>query len=122
MPQSNAPQAFIDWLIEWQKRENWNGITAMAREIGISHPSLIDIITHRKKPSFTTCLAIAKRARVSPEFILRLAGLLPEHERFDQEISELVGVFELLGVDDQKRMIEIGKTLLLFNDNRKDTK
>lgn len=114
MLKPNAPQEFVAWLEDWQKRENWSGVTEMAREIGISHPSLIGIMSHGKQPSYSVCLAIAKRARVSPEFVLRLAGLLPDNENANQEVEEMVGVFSQLPHEEQKRMIEIAKTLLAF--------
>lgn len=107
---AKAPKAFIDWLKKWQTKENW-GLTEMARQIEISHPLLSDVITYGNMPSYSTCLSIAARARVRPEFVLRLAGLLPDDPSVSKETEELLYIFENLSERDQDQLVSMARFL-----------
>ena len=73
----DSPPEFVDWLKGELESRNL-GIREGARLIGISHPTLSDIVTNGKRPSFETCIAIASAFQMQPEKVLRLSGLLPK--------------------------------------------
>ncbi len=53
------------------------GITDLARIIGVSHPTVTELVTYGKRPSFDTCIALASWLGQSPILTLREAGLFP---------------------------------------------
>lgn len=76
MPTSQAPAEFVKKIKHRMETENL-GIRQLARKIGVSHPTVTELVTYGKKPSFDTCLALAEWLNQSPVSVLREAGLLP---------------------------------------------
>lgn len=76
---ATVPEDFHKWLTDRLEERGW-GIREAARQIGVSHPTISDIVTYRKQPSFDTVLAIAATFRESPVSMLYLSGLLPAED------------------------------------------
>lgn len=107
MAKKKAPPEFIEWLNFEINRKNW-GLTEAARKMGISHPTLSEIMTHRSLPSFDTCVAIGLALGTTTEFVLRKAKMLPENDTF----SEWNAAFAQLSPEDQAEMLAIAKIKL----------
>lgn len=88
---TDAPKEFIDWFENLRKERGW-GIRDAARVIGVSHPTISEISTYGKQPSFDTCVALANTFEVSPVWVMVLAGLLPEETKngYDLIIKNVV--------------------------------
>lgn len=71
-----APIEFVDRIKAKMEVENL-GITQLARKLGVSHPTMTELITYGNKPSFDTCMALSEWLGISPVSALRAAGLLP---------------------------------------------
>jgi transcriptional regulator with XRE-family HTH domain len=97
---NKVPEEFHIWLSKKFDERNW-GIREAARQIGISHPTISDILTYRKQPSFDTVLAIAKKFGEDPVYLLILAGLLPgsAHSRI---VAERVAGYKLSDLDEEQ--------------------
>lgn len=96
-------QEFLDWFNAELKKRNM-GITSAARFIGISHPTIINTVTHHDRPSCETCFKIADAFRVNREYVLRLAGwLLPitDSEEIIRQTMTDMGMIS----DESKRII-----------------
>jgi plasmid maintenance system antidote protein VapI len=81
----DAPQEFLEWFRNELQTRNW-GIREAAQRVGVSHPTISEIVTYEKQPSYETCIAIASALGQRQVFILRLAGLL-EKEIRDREAN-----------------------------------
>ena len=71
-----APTEFVAKIKAKMNEQNL-GIRELARKLGVSHPTVTELVTYGKKPSFDTCLALAEWLGQSPESTLAEAGLLP---------------------------------------------
>ena len=100
-----APVGFLVWFRSALKERNWNIRTA-AGQIGISHPMISKIVTYGEMPSFDTCLAIARTFKIRPEFVLRLASLLPPIDERTDEQEEILFIFKRLSPADKQIIIE----------------
>ena len=76
MVSTQAPTAFVQKIKHRMNDENI-GVTELARKLKVSHPTVVELVTYGKKPSFDTCMALAKWFNESPVSVLREAGLLP---------------------------------------------
>jgi len=83
MAKKAAPQKFIDWLTGQMEAHNL-GIRETAKRIGVSHPTISEIVTYHNMPSFETCIALAKAFGVSPLYVLQMADLLPVSAAYDK--------------------------------------
>jgi len=72
-----APRAFVKKIKGRMDQENI-GIRELARKLHLSHPTITELVTYGKKPSFDTCIALSDWLGQSPILTLREAGLLPE--------------------------------------------
>jgi transcriptional regulator with XRE-family HTH domain len=79
---------FLQMIKARMKEENL-GIRELARRIGVSHPTVTDIVTYGNMPSFDTCNKLSKWLNISEETGLRKAGLLPLKPDTDDWVEEM---------------------------------
>ena len=105
---NEAPDEFVSWLKQEFEKRNW-AIRAAARRIGVSHPTISDIVTLQKQPSYETCLAIANAFNKPPEWVLRMAGLLPKMEPLNFDFEEWRYVLANISDTDRAELMEIAR-------------
>lgn len=76
-------------LIKARMKEENLGIRELARKIGVSHPTITDIVTYGNLPSFDTCNKLSKWLNISEEIGLRKSGLLPLEPDTDEWVEEM---------------------------------
>jgi len=79
---------FLQMIKAHMKEENL-GIRELARRIGVSHPTITDIVTYGNMPSFDTCNKLSKWLNISEEAGLRKSGLLPLKPDTDEWVEEM---------------------------------
>ena len=79
---------FLQMIKAHMKEENL-GIRELARRIGVSHPTITDIVTYGNMPSFDTCNKLSKWLNISEEAGLRKSGLLPLKPESDEWVEEM---------------------------------
>ena len=79
---------FLQVIKARMKEENL-GIRELARRIGVSHPTITDIVTYGNMPSFDTCNKLSKWLNISEEAGLRKSGLLPLKPETDEWVEEM---------------------------------
>lgn len=67
-------KSFIEWLEGMMKIKGW-GVRETAKQAGVSHPIISDIL-QGQQPSEKTCVLLAVLFNVSVEYILVLGGHL----------------------------------------------
>src|SRR5688572_28801557 len=82
------------WLVEELKRLNWSH-NKLAREARISQTAVSYVISGERKAGCDFLIKIAQALGVSPEYLLRLAEILPPEATISespttQEIIELL--------------------------------
>lgn len=91
------------------KTENL-GVTQLARLLEVSHPTIVDLVTYGKKPSFDTTVALAKWLKQSPVLTLREAGLLPPGSDEDIHWEDWKYLISQLTPQEEQNM----KNLIMF--------
>jgi DNA-binding XRE family transcriptional regulator len=92
---TDAPLEFIQWFTDELDTRNL-GMRDAAKLIGVSHPTITEIVTYHKQPSFDTCLKIAKAFDENPVVVLRRAALLPPAPAGDDLIEQ--ALYDLGGI------------------------
>jgi transcriptional regulator with XRE-family HTH domain len=105
-----ASDEFIQWLNARMQDREW-GVRETARQAGLSHPTVSDILNLGIQPSYDTCMALARAFNTPPEEILRLAGLLPKAPEETPTLRQLIWEFLQLDDADQAQILKQVKAL-----------
>lgn len=92
-----TPRELIDWLDTRLVERGWTDY-ALAKRAGLSH-TVISKARSGIRPGWEACTAIAKALDVSPEVILRMAGLLPKPPGYDAGLEELTMLYGQMSAD-----------------------
>ena len=76
-------------IIKTRMKDENLGIRELARKIGVSHPTITEIVTYGNMPSFDTCNKLSKWLNISEETGLRKSGLLPSEPDTDEWVEEM---------------------------------
>jgi len=112
-----APDKFIIFLDELLKSYNL-GIREAARKIGVSHPTISDILTYKKRPSINTCLAIAKAFNLPEMMVIRLAFDLETGPDDDVRFDDWKSILKQLPENKRDQLWKIAEIYL--EDERKE--
>ncbi len=104
-------QDFLKMIKEKMDADNL-GVRELARLLGVSHPTITEIVTYENMPSFDTCNALSDWLGIPKTTGLRLAGLLPHNPNIDEETEELNQMVETLSPDKRPIARLILKALL----------
>jgi transcriptional regulator with XRE-family HTH domain len=107
---------FLQLMKNRMKEENL-GIRELARRIGVSHPTITDIITYGNMPSFDTCNKLSKWLNIPEEAGLRKAGLLPPEPNSDEWVEEMTD--KINQIKDQSRRSMAKKLLEALVDEER---
>jgi transcriptional regulator with XRE-family HTH domain len=102
-----AKPEFVEKIKKKMKDDNL-GVTELARKIGVSHPRMVEVVTHGKMPSFDTCVALAKWLKQSDVSVLREAGLLPPGPSDDINFEDWKHLLSQMTPDERDEMRQIG--------------
>jgi plasmid maintenance system antidote protein VapI len=103
-----TPREFVDWLNAEMKKRNW-GTRETARNVGVSHPTISDIISAGYRPSFDTVIALEKTFGGGQVFLLRLSGLIDPEPEYVPMLDQWNDVFYDLTEEDRQDIIEFAK-------------
>ncbi len=109
------------WLSNELNRRSWSH-NELARQTGFSQTFVSNVLKGDRKPSVNFCNRVAEALEVSPDMLMRLAGLLPPAEPAspadESIIQELVELARNLPVAQQRQLLEY--TRFLHQTNRPD--
>jgi len=106
---ADAPETFVKWFKDQMAAHNW-GVREAARAIGVSHPTISEILAGRQ-PSFETCVRAAQAFGVAPLVVLVQAGLLPENAE-DATFEDMKFVLSQLSARDRQELLEFARLKL----------
>ncbi|MBI9042889.1 MAG: helix-turn-helix transcriptional regulator [Anaerolineaceae bacterium] len=104
-------EKFVEWIRKEIEIRGWTQ-AELARRSGLSSGSLNNIISGSRNPGIESCTAIAKAMRVKPDFVLKMAGLLPQSQDQPQNprSMQLLNLFEELSEEHQAAFLELART------------
>ena len=108
MASTQAPEAFVQKIKDKMTAENI-GVTQLARKLKVSHPTMVELVTYGKKPSFDTCLALAGWFNQSPVSVLREAGLLPPGVNDEIQFEDWKFLIDQLDPADEAELRQIAE-------------
>lgn len=103
-----APVDFVQKVKDRMDVQNL-GVSQLARILRVSHPTVTELVTHGKRPSFDTCMALAVWLEQSPILTLRDAGLLPPGIDDEIRFEDWKHLINQLDPDDDAEMKQIAK-------------
>lgn len=110
---------FRDW-IKQQARLHGLSQRALGRAIGMSQSYVSDVINGKKPPSVEFCLKLAETFEETPEYVLRLADILPDSSGPDGDDPTLTRLLDLAGQltpERRKQLLDFARFLRLDQDN-----
>lgn len=100
----------ITWLTGELRTRGWSH-RELARRASLSQTAISTVLSGERLPGWDFCAAIARPLEVTPEDVLRLAGLLPNllGPSDDLLIRQLSERFNQLSFDRRQRVLEFVK-------------
>jgi transcriptional regulator with XRE-family HTH domain len=100
------------WLSQEIDRRGWSH-RELARQTGLSQTFVSKTLAGERKPSVNLCNKVAQAFDVSPETVLRLAGILPPaapaSPEDNQILQELVEFARTLPAEQQQQILEYAR-------------
>jgi transcriptional regulator with XRE-family HTH domain len=106
MPTKQAPVEFVKKVKAKMEAENL-GVRDLAKILGVSHPTVTELVTHGNRPSLDTCVALAKWLKQSDVSVLREAGLLPPGPSDDINFEDWKHLLSQMTPEERDEMREI---------------
>jgi transcriptional regulator with XRE-family HTH domain len=113
-----APELFLNWLKSEMNARNL-GIRDTARLVGVSHPTISEIVTNGKMPSYEVCIALAMAFRKPQIWVLRLASLLPMADD-DAEWEIWKAKLAKLSPENRERFLRLMETELQYQEEQEE--
>lgn len=111
---------FKDWVDKLMKDENL-GVREFARRIGISHPTVLDILSGIT-PSLKTCKAIAEYTRTPLSVVLQRAGIMNGPKMTDEKRQELIHLYDMMNEGNQDDQIAYARMKLQMQEREDENK
>lgn len=104
---------FVTWLTGEIDRRGWNN-SELARRAGLVPSAISQVISGTRKPGFEFCIKVARPLDMTPEEVLRRAGLLPKLSAPEDNptYQELRDKIRRLPIERQKDLLKIAITFL----------
>jgi transcriptional regulator with XRE-family HTH domain len=96
---------FNTWLIGELKKRDWSQ-SDLARESNTARATISNLLNEARNPGVDLLKAIAIALHYPPEFVFRMAGLLPPERKGNPTDDELLHLFDQLNEGDQKEILE----------------
>lgn len=100
-----------NWLtLELDRRRL--SIRELARQADISHALVSKVLAGKMPPSADFCLKVARALGESPDWLLRLAGLLPPAANVpddDPLVRELLEIVRRLSPEDRREILQFAR-------------
>jgi transcriptional regulator with XRE-family HTH domain len=102
-------EALSLWLSQELDRRGWSH-RELARQTGFSQPLVSKTLSGERKPSANFCNKVAQALEVSPEMLLRLAGILPPaapgSPADNSTLQELIELARNLSPEEQQQSLD----------------
>ena len=102
-----------NWLQSQLKKRGWSQ-GELSRRSGLSQPQISGLIAGSKDPSAEACRKLANVFEVTPETVMRLAGLLPSSAD-DDEVAEAIEL--LRAMPTEKRSLATRLVRMIYRDS-----
>ncbi len=98
------------WMSKELKKRDWS-MRKLARRMGVSATTVTDIVNGVARPSVNMCNKIANELGVSPQHVMRLAGMLPPLPSDPEKRAQLEWLeqMERLTPEERMRVIEYAR-------------
>ncbi len=102
---------FIEKIKAKMSAENIS-VRELARILGVSHPTVTELVTYGHRPSFDTCIALAKWLKQTDISTLREAGLLPPDPKTEIKFDDWKELLKHLSDEDQAEIRIIAEGII----------
>lgn len=99
------------WVTTELKNRHWS-YRELARQTGLSHSLISQTLSGHMKASADFCLKLGLALEVSPETVMRKAGLLPSITPDDEIIHEAVELIRSFPVDKRRLALRLLRSII----------
>lgn len=121
MDKKLAPVEFVEKIKAKMAEQNL-GVRDLARKLGVSHPTVTELVTYGKKPSLDTCLAIARWLGQSEVVILRESGLISPGQEDEAKFEDWKYLLEGLSERDINILRDLAEKMAAENEKERALK
>lgn len=99
---------FRGWL-EKELKERRYSQGQLAESIGVSQPFISRLLKGEKKPSADFCVRLAEVFELTPEHVMRIAGILPPALGDNATLQELMDIARQLPPEAQQELLDYAR-------------
>jgi transcriptional regulator with XRE-family HTH domain len=121
MDKKLAPVEFVEKIKAKMAEQNL-GVRDLARKLGVSHPTVTELVTYGKKPSLDTCLAISRWLGQSEVVILRESGLISPGQEDEAKFEDWKYLLEGLNERDLNLLRDLAEKMAAENEKERALK
>ena len=99
---------FREWL-ETEMKDRRFSQGKLARTIGVTQPFISLLLKGEKKPSADFCVKLAEVFELTPEHVMRIAGILPAVVGNNATLQELIDIAKQLPEHEQEELLKYAK-------------
>ena len=114
---SDMDDKFSKWLVAEIENRGWTQ-AELARRSGTSRTSISDLISGKHPAGFDLCVGISQAFKITPESVLRMAGLLPEGNPNHEKETMLLSIFNHLPEEQKTTLVDYASWLLSKNEKK----
>lgn len=97
---------FIDWLNEELSKRDWS-MRELARRANVSPSTINHVMAGRRNPGTVLCNGLAQAFNMSPESVLKKAGLIPNNSHNNTERMTIREIWSILRQMDDNQLNEV---------------
>jgi transcriptional regulator with XRE-family HTH domain len=112
----NEKIELASWLTSMMEKDNM-GVREAARKIGVSHPTVSDIL-EGFQPSYATCQKVATAYKVPLTLVLQMANLLVQENLADDRKQEIDFIYDKLNDEGRDELLEQGRLRLRIQEEQ----
>lgn len=99
-----ATESFTVWINKEIKERGWS-LRELARRSNLSSTAVINVMNQHRRPGTDFCKGVARAFRISPDEVMRRAGILPPSPPKTIRLSEALRLFNSLTESEQESML-----------------
>jgi transcriptional regulator with XRE-family HTH domain len=111
--QADVTDRFWEWAEEELEKRNLTWY-AVERKSGVSTGAISKRVNYQP-PTELTCRAIAEVFKIAPDIVFRRAGILPEPERYEPEMQDLIDTLKYLPDEELDRLMLFVEALYRYH-------
>lgn len=114
-------ESFSDWMVKELDNRGWSQAD-LSRASGLTDATISRVLSETRNPGKDFCVKVAKAFVMSPEDVMRKAGILPDMPNLieDMTVKQIYDAVRMLDIDEREELLRYVLWRIQEQSRRKD--